>query len=315
MQFTTVVPVSKSDRPISYGSGVLSLGSCFAVNMAEKFAYYQFRQAVNPFGILFHPRAIEKIIGWASENKRFTANDIFFHNQRWHCFDVHSDLSAADPQTLITNLNTASQALRKEMLQATHLIVTYGTAWVYRQKSSGNLVANCHKIPQADFTKEILPVEAIAQSIAQTIGLIQMLNPKAHLIFTVSPVRHLKDGFAGNQRSKAHLIAGLHQALEQFPKAGYFPSYEIVMDELRDYRFYEADMMHPNRLAIDYIWERFAQNYIASDAFAVMEKVADIRKGLSHRPFDEDGTAHQKFLSKLRDEIQALQKQHPYMQF
>lgn len=315
MQFTTVVPISKSGQPIGYRSEVLSLGSCFAVNMAEKFAHYQFRQAANPFGILFHPQAIGKMIGWASEGKMFSEADIFFHNERWHCFDAHSDLSAADAQTLIGNLNAASQTIREKIMGATHLIITYGTAWAYRQNSSGNLVANCHKVPQADFTKEILSVAHIAGSIAQSIGLIQSLNPDLQLIFTVSPVRHLKDGFAENQRSKAHLVSGLHQVLGQFPKAGYFPSYEIVMDELRDYRFYEADMVHPNALAIDYIWERFAQNYIAADAFPVMEKVSGIRKGLAHRPFDPGSAAHQKFLSKLGQDIQMLQKQHPHMQF
>ncbi len=314
MQFTTPVPVFKSDNPLGYGSRVLSLGSCFAVNMAEKLAYYQFRHTVNPFGILFHPQAIEKMIGWANQEKTFTRDDILFHNERWHCFDAHSDLSAGDPETLLDNLNTAAQTVRETILGATHIIITYGTAWVYRHQVSGEIVANCHKVPQADFSKEILSADSIRRSIGRTVDQIKRLNPNAHLIFTISPVRHLKDGFAENQRSKSHLIAGLHEALGQL-SADYFPSYEIVMDELRDYRFYQADMIHPNQLAIDYIWECFAQSHIAADAFAVMEKVSAIQKGLSHRPFNPEGAAHQKFLSKLREDILALQKQHPQLQF
>lgn len=299
---------------MDYQSRVLSLGSCFAVNMAEKLAHYQFRHTVNPFGILFHPQAIEKMIGWAQQQKQFSEADVFFHNERWHCFDVHSDLSAGDPETLIGNLNAAAQTVRESVIGATHIIITYGTAWVYRHQLSGEIVANCHKVAQSDFSKEILPVQSIQQSIKRTIDLILALNPNVHLVFTISPVRHLKDGFVENQRSKSHLIAGLHQVLEQF-SAEYFPSYEIVMDELRDYRFYQADMIHPSQLAIDYIWERFAQSHIAADAFAVMEKVSAIRKGLSHRPFNADGAAHRKFLSRLREDIVALQKQHPHIQF
>lgn len=314
MQFRTQIPISKSDHLIGYDSEVVSLGSCFAVNMAEKFDYFQFRQTANPFGILFHPKAIENLVGFAQSNKVFSEADVFFHNERWHCFDAHSDLSDPSQAQLIGNLNLAVDGLRQKLQKATHIIITYGTAWVYRNTASQNQVANCHKLPQSHFSKEILSVSEIERSVENTIMAIRNCNPEAKIIFTISPVRHLKDGFVENQRSKANLISALHNVLGNQP-AEYFPAYEIVMDELRDYRFYAEDMVHPNAIAIDYIWQRFAETHIAAPAFAVMEKVAGIRKGLAHRAFDRDSASHKQFLLKLQAAMGALQEQYPHMRF
>lgn len=299
---------------IDYDSEVVSLGSCFAVNMAEKLDYFQFRQTVNPFGILFHPVAIEKFMGFAASEKRFSKTDIFCHNERWHSFDAHSDLSDPDQARLLDNLNSAAMRACTQLKNATHVIITYGTAWVYRDKASGNLVANCHKVPQSHFSKTILSVGEIQQSIENTIAIIQKVNPKAQIIFTVSPVRHLKDGFAENQRSKANLISALHHVLQN-QSAVYFPSYEIVMDELRDYRFYAEDMIHPNAVAIDYIWQRFSETHISEAVYPVMEKVAGIRKGLAHRSFHAGSESHKQFLAKLQGNIAALGQQFPHMHF
>lgn len=314
MQFRTQIPISKSDHPIGYDSEVVSLGSCFAEHMAAKFEYFQFRQTVNPFGILFHPKAIARLVGFAESNEVFSEADVFFHNGRWHCFDAHSDLSDASQLRLIDNLNYAVGRLRQKLQQATHIIITYGTAWVYRDIVSQNEVANCHKLPQSHFSKELLSVQAITQSIENTVAAIKGCNPGAEIIFTISPVRHLKDGFVENQRSKANLVSALHGVLENQP-GSYFPSYEIVMDELRDYRFYAEDMVHPNTVAIDYIWQRFAETHIAAPAFAVMEKVAGIRKSLAHRPFDPGSASHKQFLLKLQAAIDALKQQYPHMDF
>ncbi|MFT3793803.1 GSCFA domain-containing protein [Flavobacterium sp.] len=315
MQFSTPIPIAESARKIGYGSQVVSLGSCFAVNMADKFDYFQFRHTVNPFGILFHPMAIEKLIGFAEMHKTFSDSDVFFHNERWHCFDAHSDLSHPDKETLLQKLNQAIGETHRQIQSATHLIITYGTAWVYREKTSGAVVANCHKVPQANFTKELLSVETIRESMIKTIQSIRRLNPEAQIIFTVSPVRHLKDGFVGNQRSKSHLIAALHGVLETQSGADYFPSYEIVMDELRDYRFYAEDLIHPNTMAVDYIWERFATTQLSSEAHPIMEQVGSLRRSLVHRPFNPNSESHQLFLNKLQQSISALQKQFPHMRF
>ena len=316
MHFTTPIPIPKSSFPISYDSKVLSLGSCFAENMAAKLDYFKFQNTVNPFGILVHPLAIEKFIAFALNGKAFSEEDIFFHNERWHCFDAHSDLSDSDKEKMLAKLNTAIESAQKQLADASHIIITYGTAWVYREKTSGNVVANCHKRPQQQFSKEILSVEAIRESIRNTIELIRKTNSKAQLIFTISPVRHIKDGFAENQWSKSNLISGLQSVLQNGTSATtYFPSYEIMMDELRDYRFYAEDMIHPNQTAIDYIWERFIESTISEAAFSLMERIEAIRKGLAHRPFNPNSESHTIFQMKLTESINAIQEQYPHVQF
>jgi hypothetical protein len=302
---------------MDYDSEVVSLGSCFAVNIAEKLGAFQFRNNVNPFGILFHPLAIGRLLHFAETHKQFSETDVFLHNERWHCFDAHSDLSDRDREGLLQKLNDSVAETKVYLSRATHIIITYGTAWVYRENTSGDPVANCHKLPQAHFSKQILSVEAIRESIAQTIQIIHRINPHAQIIFTISPVRHLKDGFTQNQRSKSNLIAALHDLLntDSLAHTTYFPSYEIMMDELRDYRFYAQDMIHPNQMAIDYIWERFTQTHISENAFPIMEKVAQIRKSLAHRPFNPDSESHRNFEAKLQEAIGALQKQFPHLRF
>lgn len=318
MNFTTPIPIPKTNNPIDYNSKIVSLGSCFAVNMAEKFEYFKFPISTNPFGILFHPLAIEKLIYFAVSGKQFTEEDIFFLNERWHCFDTHSDLSNAVKDELIANLNAIVQLTHKQITQASHIIITYGTSWVYRNIEKNTIVANCHKVPQKLFSKEILSVETIENSIQNTLDLIQKVNPKVNFIFTVSPVRHIKDGFVENQVSKANLILAIYGQLQTEHcklNTAYFPSYEIMMDELRDYRFYAEDMLHPSSVAINYIWERFFQTQISEEIHPVMEQVCNIQKGLQHRPFNPNSESHQQFLSKLQDKMMQIQKQFPQIQF
>ncbi|HQE33090.1 MAG TPA: GSCFA domain-containing protein [Flavobacterium alvei] len=316
MQFRTKISIPQSDFPIDYDSKILSLGSCFAVNMAEKFDYFKFENTCNPVGILFHPLAIEKLIDFAVSGKQFCAEDVFFHNERWHCFDVHSDCSHSNKDELLLNLNTILETTRLQITESTHVIITYGTSWVYRNIATKEIVANCHKVPQKQFGKELLSVGAIEKSIQNTLDLIQKVNPKATIIFTVSPVRHLKDGFVENQQSKAHLITAIHTAInQQLSTNNYFPSYEIMMDELRDYRFYAEDMIHPSQVAIDYIWQRFSETSISEESLSVMKEVETIQKGLQHRPFNPNSESHQQFLSKLQDKMMQIQKQFPQIQF
>lgn len=315
MQFRTKISIPKSDNPIDYNSKIVSLGSCFAVNIAEKLDYFKLENTCNPFGILFHPLAIEKLIDFAVSGKQFTAEDIFFHNERWHSFDVHSDFSNPNAAELVAELNSIVKLTHQQITESSHIIITYGTSWVYRNIESNAIVANCHKVPQKQFGKEILSVETIQNSIQNTLDLIQKVNSKANIIFTVSPVRHLKDGFVENQLSKAHLIIALHSSSFQFPTSSYFPSYEIMMDELRDYRFYAEDMIHPNQIAIDYIWERFSESTISEESYSIMKEVETIQKGLQHRPFNPNSESHQQFLSKLQDKMVKLQKQFPKIQF
>ncbi|SHL78342.1 GSCFA domain-containing protein [Flavobacterium xinjiangense] len=318
MNFRTQIPIPKSNHLKDYNSKIVSLGSCFAVNMAEKLDYFKFQNSCNPVGILFHPLAIEKLIDFAVSWKQFTDNDIFFHNERWHCFDVHSDLSNSNKDELLETLNTIIKSTKQELEEASHIIITYGTSWVYRNIESDSIVANCHKVPQKQFTKELLSVEEIEESIANAIKLIHAVNPNCNIIFTVSPVRHIKDGFVENQLSKAHLISSIHSVLETEQgksNTEYFPSYEIMMDELRDYRFYAEDMLHPNQVAIDYIWKRFKETTISETAFSTMDEVESIQKSLSHKPFNPNSTSHLKFESKLREKITKLESQYSFMKF
>ncbi|MBP6556799.1 MAG: GSCFA domain-containing protein [Flavobacterium sp.] len=318
MNFTTKVPVNVYEHPIDYQSKLLSLGSCFADNMGEKFNYFKFQITTNPFGIIFNPVSIEKLVERVVNQRLFTEADIFFHNDLWHCYEVHSELSCYNKEEFLERLNLTIQQSNTLIIQATHVIITYGTSWVYRHNSTNEIVANCHKVPQKEFNKEILSPETIQQSIQNTIALIQKVNPDCRFIFTISPVRHLKDGFAENQRSKAHLISALHNLLNTEPRVlntNYFPSYEIMMDELRDYRFYAEDMLHPSQAAIDYIWIRFFEHYIDSKWFGTMQEVCTIQKGLAHRPFNPDTESHQQFLDTLNQKIIKLQAEFPFFQF
>lgn len=318
MNFRTKIPILNSDNPMDYNSKTVSFGSCFAENMAEKLNYFKFQNTCNPFGIIFNPVSIEKIIHKAVNQELFTEKDIFFHNERWHCFDVHSDWSNSSREELIANLNTIVQSTAKQIIESSHIIITYGTSWIYRNIASGTIVANCHKVPQKEFKKEILSVAIIENSIENSIDLIRKVNPDCIIILTVSPVRHLKDGFVENQVSKANLIAAIYRQLQTANcklNTEYFPSYEIMMDELRDYRFYAQDMVHPSQIAIDYIWERFIQTQIAEESYPIMEEVCSIQKGLQHRPFHPSSESHVKFEEKLAVKISKLVSQYSFMKF
>lgn len=318
MHFRTQIPIPKRNHPIDYNSKIVSLGSCFAENMGDKFQYFKFQNTINPFGIIFNPVSIEKIIHKAINEALFTEKDIFFYNDLWHCFDVHSDLSNSNKEDLLESLNGILKSTKQQLQEASHVIITYGTSWVYKNIESNDIVANCHKVPQKQFKKELLSVDEIKESLAKTIKLIYSVNPNCNIIFTVSPIRHIKDGFVENQRSKANLISAIHNVLNtEYCKLNteYFPSYEIMMDELRDYRFYAEDMLHPNQVAIDYIWKRFKETTISETAFSTMEEVENIQKSLSHKPFNPDSESHLKFESKLREKITKLESQYSFMKF
>jgi lysophospholipase L1-like esterase len=319
MQFRTKINIIPNPNPIDYNSKIVSLGSCFAENMGDKFQYFKFQSSTNPFGIIFNPVSIERIIDRVVNDTLFTEEDIFFHNERWHCFEVHSDLSCASQEELLTSLNQILRKTKKQLQEATHVIITYGTSWVYRNIEKDAIVANCHKVPQKQFAKELLSVATIQESMENTIRLIQSINPNCNFIFTVSPVRHLKDGFVENQWSKANLITAIHDKLRteicHLPPGIYFPSYEIMMDELRDYRFYAEDMIHPSQMAIDYIWKRFKETTISETSYSTMDAVESIQKGLQHRPFNPDSESHKKFESNLQAKIATLVAQYSFMKF
>jgi Lysophospholipase L1 and related esterases len=318
MELQTKVPLQPVDHPIDYQGKVLLLGSCFVENMGDKLEYFQFPQYQNPFGVLFQPLALENLAKRALEGTFYHPEEVFCQEGIWRCFDAHSEVRSDDQKILVELLNQRLQLTRQWLESASHIIITLGTAWVYEHNTSQKIVANCHKVPQKEFTKKLLSVDAIQSSLENLVSLIAKANPKANLIFTISPVRHLKDGFVENQQSKSHLIAALHQIVSsrgQSRGVSYFPAYEIMMDELRDYRFYAEDMVHPNALAVDYIWEKFKTVWISSEEYPVMDEVESVRKGLQHRPFNPGSEAHQKFKTSLQAKITYLQERYPFMKF
>jgi len=316
MKLQTQLPLKKElHNLIDYSSKIFLLGSCFSENIGNKLSYYKFQSVQNPFGILFHPKAIENLITNAINEKEYTENDIFFHNERWHCFDSHSQLSSSNKDELLENLNSAITLTNKQLNNSNHIIITLGTSWVYREISSDIIVANCHKIPQKKFLKEILSIDEITEHLEAINSLIKSVNKKTLITYTVSPVRHIKDGFIENQQSKAHLLAAIHKVTEPRNKIHYFPSYEIMMDELRDYRFYTDDMIHPNKTAINYIWEKFTDVWFSNDSLKTMKEVDTIQKGLTHRSFNPESDAHQKFLKNLEQKKETLIKAFPFIKF
>ena len=314
MDFQTKIPlVKQTTNLIDYNANVLLLGSCFSENIGEKLNAFKFKNTQNPFGILFHPKAIELLISRALDDQEFIDKDVFFYNECWHCYMAHSKLSHVSKPVLLNQLNQALFLLKEQLKKASHIIITLGTAWVYQHKNTQLTVANCHKVPQKHFNKYLLSVKDASGSISALVNKIKLGNPKASILFTVSPVRHIKDGFVENMQSKSHLLAAIHQNVTQ--GVFYFPSFEIMMDELRDYRFYKQDMIHPNATAINYIWSRFKDTWVHTNAFNTMKTVQDVQNGLSHKAFNPTSTAHLQFLEKLELKIDKLTEAFPHMSF
>ena len=321
MELQTKIPLEKEpENLIGYNSKTVLFGSCFSENIGAKLEYFKFQNFQNPLGILFHPKAIEALISHAVLEKEYLESDTFYNNEKWHCFDAHSMMSSVSKKDLVVSLNDALKTTLQELKTASHIVITLGTAWVYRFKETNKFVANCHKIQQKKFDKELLSIDTICKSLKHIVDMISGVNSKATIIFTVSPVRHLKDGFVENMQSKAHLVSAIHEFLNQqlslgYKQSSYFPSYELMMDELRDYRFYNEDMIHPSPLAINYIWEKFKSVWISEKANETIAEVETIQKGLQHKSFNPNSKAHQEFLKNLEARMEKLQTEFPHILF
>ena len=318
MKLQTKIPITSKEPKIDYDSKIVLLGSCFVENIGDKLSYVKFQTLQNPFGILFHPIAIENIISRALKNSLFTEEDIFFRNEQWYCFEMHSSINAENKCDFLDLINSKLKNLKEYLLNSTHIVLTYGTAWAYRFKESQKLVANCFKIPQKEFNKELLSVNEISNSLSNIVSLLKENNPNITIITTVSPVRHLKDGFVENSQSKSHLITAIHQVSSNVTLSknfNYFPSYEMMMDELRDYRFYKEDMIHPNNLAVSIIWEAFKKTWISLDTESIQKEVISIQSGLKHKPFNPNSEEHLLFLKALKSKIEVIKKEISHIQF
>lgn len=314
MQFRTTIEIKPFDRRIDHSQSILSLGSCFASNVAERLSRAKFCVTSSPTGILFNPESIAATLDRFDAVARGdngalpAAEDLAYGNERWFSYDFHSDFSATDATDALAAMQEAVRHGAQALKDAQVVILTFGTAFVFRNKQSGDVVANCHKQPQALFQREMMSAEQIA---ARYISLMQGPLAGKQVIFTVSPVRHLADGLEQNSLSKATLRVAVDLIQKACPNAYYFPSYEIVMDELRDYRFYADDMTHPSRMAIDYIWERFGEVAFSDKTKALNERIERIVKASEHRPFNRNGQEYKAFCRTQREKITQLESEHP----
>ena len=314
MQFRTTIELKPFDRRIDHSQTILSLGSCFASNVAERLSRAKFCVTSSPTGILFNPESIAATLDRFDAVARGdngalpAAEDLAYGHERWFSYDFHSDFSATDATDALAAMQEAVRHGAQALKDAQVVIITFGTAFVFRLKQSGDVVANCHKQPQALFQREMMSAEQIA---TRYISLMQGPLAGKQVIFTVSPVRHLADGLEQNSLSKATLRVAVDVIQKVCPNAYYFPSYEIVMDELRDYRFYADDMTHPSRMAIDYIWERFGEVAFSDKTKALNERIERIVKASEHRPFNRNGQEYKAFCRTQREKITQLESEHP----
>ena len=308
MNFRTEINLQKEINSIDYKSNIILIGSCFSDNIGEKFNYFKFKSLINPFGVVYNIVSIEKLITRTLQNSSFTKSDFIFYNEIWQSLDLHSNFSHKYLESAINQANESLKQTRKQLLKASHIIITLGTSWVYKYKKDNTVVANCHKIPQTKFTKTLLSVNDIKESLNKIIKIIKKYNLNINIVLTVSPVRHLKDGFIENSQSKAHLLTAIHQLNKK--NTFYFPAYEIMLDDLRDYRFYKNDMLHPNNLAIEYIWNCFKRAWLNKSTDSLIKKIDIIQKGLKHKPFNPDSKKHKDFIKKLKNKIKEIKEKH-----
>jgi hypothetical protein len=307
MNFTTPVNI-KPNKTIDHNSRIVMLGSCFAENIGKKLIDCGFNVVMNPMGILYNPISIFSTLSRIIEGREFTENELFQHNGLWASFMHHGTFSHSDKSEALRLMNEKLHEGHKQLKNATHLIITFGSAEVYEH--NGLVVSNCHKLPSREFTHRLLSIDEI---ITSSISL-SSLNPQLSTIFTISPVRYLGNGAHHGQINKATLLLATEQ-LCQTTGAKYFPSYEIMMDELRDYRYYAADMIHPSEIAVEYIFERFTATYLTEEAIRTAEEVLKIKKSLSHRPLHPDSDEYIKFKKKLSQQIDAIVKKYPDIKF
>lgn len=312
MEFST--PILLPTYPIqgSHSRKIVLMGSCFAENIGKKLEDYKFLSETNPFGTLYNPLSVASAILALLDRKQYDASDLFKYEGCFHSFDHHSRFSSVDKEQCLSDINTRSGKAYEHLRDSSFLLITLGSAYVYRLKENNSIVANCHKLPDKLFTRELLSAEAIVSIWTSLIHKIAKFNPSLHIIFTVSPIRHLKDGAHGNQISKAILLLAVNQLQALFPeRTSYFPAYEIMLDELRDYRFYADDMVHPSQLAINYIWERFIYCFMTPETRTIMKEWDEIQKAMNHKPFQPGSEAYQKFILQTLLKIEHITKKIP----
>ena len=318
MNLFTKVDLPAADFKIDYTSHLAFFGSCFADNISALFKERKFKVLANPFGTVYNPVSLESQIKAIADGKAFGEEDVFQDtrcDRLWHCWDAHSSLSGATKEECIEKLNTTTAQARDFLQKANVIFITLGSAFVYYLKNSGKPAANCHRQDQNLFERKLISVDEAAEAIQKIVALLRDMNRNARIVFTVSPIRHLGDGAHGNNLSKATVLLAINKEIATSPLAprndtvDYFPSYEIVMDELRDYRFYSDDMIHLSRTAEEYIFERMVDTYCDSATRENMAKVEKFLKMANHRIQDESSPATQELKKKLATQAAELERQ------
>ena len=314
-KFHTKVAIAESPVKITYSRKCLFMGSCFSDYIGEIMAAYKFRIMLNPFGTLFNPASIAENLQLLIKGKEFTYEDLNEHNGLWFSFSHYTGFSDPDRNTCLANINIATGTAIEWLKSCEYLVLTFGTAWVYKYNRTGRLVANCHKLTASAFTRSLMNPAEIIAGFNDLILALRKYNPHIRVIFTLSPVRHWADGAVNNQLSKAILHYSIQEILKNHEGIYYFPSYEIFMDELRDYRFYAEDMLHPSDQGARYVWERFSDTWIDDTSKKIIQEVSAILKAAGHRPLNAETFAHKKFRQDTLQKIEQLVKIYPFMDF
>lgn len=315
MNLQTKITVAVPDFLIDYNSRLMMLGSCFAENMGSKFSYYKFDVDVNPCGIIYNPLSVANVLRLIVEGKQFEKSDLRQVGGKWVSLYHHGAFSSTDPDECLRRINDRLTKATGELRTLDLLVITWGTAWVYRYTRENIVVSNCHKIPSQEFERSRLSVEDIVKEYLVLIGRLREINPGLRILFTVSPIRHWKDGAHGNQLSKATLLLAIDRLREELQHVYYFPAYEIVLDELRDYRFYADDMLHMSGFTVDYIWERFLYSFISPEVLGLMNQIGRVNKGVAHRPFDPQSEEYHRLVKKMLAEIAMISRSYPMIDF
>jgi hypothetical protein len=318
VKFKLTLSAQPSNSTIAYQQKTMLIGSCFTENMGAKLKYHLFETLENPHGILFNPISVKNAIMDYIGRKQYTENDLFLLNDVWNSWHHHSRFSGITKQEALHKINNSIVEGHDFLKSANHLIITLGSAWLYtlNQNASfenGLVVANNHKAPANWFTKRLMKPDELLNDLKIEIESLKKFNPSLHIIFTISPVRHLREGLIENNRSKAVLIQAVHSLIETTTQIEYFPAYEYVIDDLRDYRFYAEDLVHPNYAATNYVWEKFVETYFGVETQLVMKQVAEMQLAMHHKPFFAGSAEHQKFIHSCVEKGAALIAKHPYL--
>jgi len=313
MQLNLTLHIPPLPQPITYNSNVLLTGSCFTEHISEHLARHKFKTLSNPHGILFNPLSVANSLDSYIDEKIYSDDELFSLNELWNSWDHHTRFSHIDKQTALDGINRSQQEAAAFIRKADWVMITLGSAFQYHLKETGKPVSNNHRAPAQWFEKRLLSIREIVNALNDTLTKLFAVNPYVQVLFTISPVRHIRDGVIDNNRSKARLIEAVHELCGIHDRAFYFPAYELVIDILRDYRYYDIDFVHPNYMATTYVWEHFVNACIAPQTGQLMEVVHEITTARNHKPRFHGTEAHQKFKKSYVDKVQELMKQHPYL--